>query len=142
MSYELDKQLTDIETNIREAIISGDNFQYQKLLRMKSENQDSQYFAETKNLREKLDALESDRSFAFSVRDDLLSESKQAAAVVSEASGVLLEAQRVYAAVQARQYFNDTQIEIQRKDIQELKRKLESHINSKLNSVEQPEMEN
>ncbi len=141
MSYELNKQLADIETSIRDAILSGDNFQYQKLLRMKAENLDSQFFAETKNLKSEIENLETDRSFGLSVLADLTDELTQAANVVLEARGRLFDSEMAYQAIQAKQFYLETQTEQQRKDIRELKSKLNSHVNSKLNSGDSPTME-
>jgi predicted nucleic acid-binding Zn-ribbon protein len=141
MSYELNKQLADIETSIRDAILSGDNFQYQKLLRMKAENLDSQFFAETKNLKSDIENLQSERSFGLSVLADLNDELRQAADVVLLRRNALYEAEMSYQGVQAKQFYLTTQTEQQRKDIRELKSKLNSHVNSKLNSGDSPTME-
>jgi glycine cleavage system aminomethyltransferase T len=60
----------------------------------------------------------------------------QAANVVLEARGRLFDSEMAYQAIQAKQFYLTTQTEQQRKDIRELKSKLDSHVNSKLNSME------
>ena len=141
MSYQLEKDLLDIETSIREAILSGDNFQYQKLLRMKAENLNSQFFNETKKLKADIENLESERSLALSVRDDLTDESKAAADIVLKRRSDLFDAEQIYQKAQSRLFYLDTQIEQQRKDIRALQQKLDAHVSSKLNSGDSPTME-
>jgi predicted nucleic acid-binding Zn-ribbon protein len=133
---ELNRQLEKLEIDIRAAVVSGDEFLYSKLNRAKDELLQKIWFAESRNLKSEIETLETDRNFAISVRDDLLTESKQAADFVLQARGRLFDAEQVYQGISARQYFNDEQIEMQRKNIQELKAKLNSHINSKLLSGE------
>lgn len=132
MSITLNRELEKLESDIRAAVVGGDEFLYSKLNRAKDELTQKIFFAESRNLKLELEALETDRTFNLSVRDDLLEESKQAALVVSEASEALLQAQGIYQAVSARQYFNDTALEQQKKDIRALQQKLQSHINTKL----------
>ncbi len=135
MSITLNRELEKLESDIRAAVVASDEFQYQELLKRKAETQDKLFFAESKAMKSELENLESERSFGLSVRDELIDEAKQAADVVLVARNALYEAETAYQAILARQYFNETQTEQQRKDIRALQQKLDAHINSKLSGV-------
>ena len=135
MSITLNRELETIESDIKQAIIDGESFQYQKLLKMKAETTDKLFFAETKQMREDLENLESSRSFGLSMKRDIQLELTAAAAVVADIHKQLIAAQRIHEEIKLREYFNDTQTEQERKDISDLKKRLEAHINAKLTGV-------
>lgn len=134
MSYELTKELSDIETQIRDAILSGDNFRYQKLLRMKSENLDSQFFAETKNLRSEIESLTESRAAAVSERESLTADLKAAADEVFSARSIVYDLEENHSRIANSIYFLDQKAEIDRQTIKDLSKRLETHINTKLNT--------
>jgi chromosome segregation ATPase len=141
MSETLQRELNKIDADIRQAVIDADEFLYSKLNRVRDENLSKQFFADTRKLKADIETLETERSFGLSVLADLNDELTQAANVVLEARGRLFDSEMAYQAIQAKQYYLETQTEQQRKDIRELKSKLNSHVNSKLNSGDSPTME-
>lgn len=136
MNEQLNRELQKIDEDIRAAVLDSDEFLYSKLSRARDENLSKQFFAETRKLKSDIENLESERSFGLSVLADLNDELTEAANVVLEARGRLFDAEMAYQAIQAKQFYLTTQTEQQRKDIRELKSKLNSHVNSKLNSME------
>jgi predicted nucleic acid-binding Zn-ribbon protein len=141
MSETLQRELNKIDADIRQAVIDADEFLYSKLNRVRDENLSKQFFADTRKLKADIETLETERSFGLSVLADLNDELTQAANVVLEARGRLFDSEMSYQAIQAKQFYLETQTEQQRKDIRELKSKLNSHVNSKLNSGDSPTME-
>jgi predicted nucleic acid-binding Zn-ribbon protein len=138
---QLNRELEKLESDIRQAVIDADEFLYSKLNRARDENLSKQFFADTRKLKADIETLETERSFGLSVLADLNDELTQAANVVLEARGRLFDSEMAYQAIQAKQFYLETQTEQQRKDIRELKSKLNSHVNSKLNSGDSPTME-
>jgi predicted nucleic acid-binding Zn-ribbon protein len=141
MNEQLNRELQKIDEDIRAAVLDSDEFLYSKLNRARDENLSKQFFAETRKLKSDIETVESERSFGLAVLADLNDELRQAADVVLLRRNALYEAEMVYQGIQARQFYLTTQTGQQRKDIQDLKRKLNSHIDSKLNSGESPTME-
>jgi predicted nucleic acid-binding Zn-ribbon protein len=141
MNEQLNRELIKIDADIRQAVIDADEFLYSKLNRVRDENLSKQFFADTRKLKADIETLETERSFGLSVLADLNDELTQAANVVLEARGRLFDSEMSYQAIQAKQFYLETQTEQQRKDIRELKSKLNSHVNSKLNSGDSPTME-
>jgi chromosome segregation ATPase len=141
MSITLNRELEKLESDIRQAVIDADEFLYSKLSRARDENLSRQFFQTTKQIKSDIETLETERSFGLSVLADLNDELTQAANVVLEARGRLFDSEMSYQAIQAKQFYLETQTEQQRKDIRELKSKLNSHVNSKLNSGDSPTME-
>ena len=142
MSITLNRDLEKLELEIRDSVASGDEFLYSKLIRAKDELNQKMWFAESRQLKADIETLQTERSFGLSVLADLNDESKQAADIVLEARSRLFDCEMAYQAIEARKYYLTTQTEQQRKDIRELQRKLDTHINTKLSGGEPPEMEN
>ncbi len=132
MSETLQRELSKIDADIRQAVIDADEFLYSKLSRARDENLSRQFFQTTKAMRAEIENLESERSFGLAVLADLNDELRQAADGVLLRRNALYEAEMVYQGIQAKQFYLETQTGQQRKDIQALKLKLESHINTKL----------
>jgi predicted nucleic acid-binding Zn-ribbon protein len=141
MNEQLNSELTKIDAGIRQAVLDADEFLYSKLNRARDENLSRQFFQTTKAMKADIENLESERSFGLSVLADLNDELTQAANVVLEARGRLFDSEMSYQAIQAKQFYLETQTGQQRKDILALKRKLDAHIDSKLNSGDSPTME-
>jgi chromosome segregation ATPase len=141
MNETLNRELNKIDADIRQAVIDADEFLYSKLNRARDENLSKQFFAETRKLKSDIENLESERSFGLSVLADLNDELKHAANVVLEARGRLFDSEMSYQAIQAKQFYLETQTGQQRKDIRELESKLQRHVSSKLNSGDSPTME-
>ena len=135
MSITLNRDLEKLDADIRQAVIDADEFHFAKLERSKAELQQKIFFAETKQMREELENLESSRSFGLSMKRDIQLELTAAAAVVADIHKQLIGAQRIYEEIKLREYFNDTQTEQERIDINDLKKRLEAHINAKLTGV-------
>ncbi len=136
MNETLNRELVKIDADIRQAVLDADEFLYSKLNRARDENLSRQFFQTTKQIKSDIENLESDRTFGLSVLSDLNDELTQAANVVLEARGRLFDAEMAYQAVQAKQFYLETQTGQQRKDIRELESKLQRHIDSKLQSGE------
>jgi uncharacterized coiled-coil protein SlyX len=141
MNEILNRELNKIDADIRQAVIDADEFLYSKLNRARDENLSRQFFQTTKQIKSDIENLESERSFGLSVLEDLNDELTQAANVVLEARGRLFDSEMSYQAIQAKQFYLETQTGQQRKDIRELESKLQRHVNSKLNSGDSPTME-
>lgn len=133
MSIILNRELEQIEADIKQSILDSDQFAYSKHLRRKQETTDKLFFSETASLREQIENLESDRSLAVSLRDDLTDESKAAADEVLRRRSDLFDAEQIYQKAQSRLFYLDTTIEQQRTDIKDLKRKLDLAVDKKLN---------
>ena len=133
---ELQRQLEKLESDIRQSVIDTDEFLFAKLNRAKDELTQKIFFAESRNLKSEIENLETDRTFQLSLRSDLADELTTAAEVVADIHKRLVAAQKAHENIKLRQYFNDTTIEQQRKDLVRLKGKLQSHINKKLQSGE------
>lgn len=130
---ELQLEKEKLDNEIRAAVTSGDEFLYSKLNRAKDELNQKIFFAENRRLKADIEALESERSFGLSLRSDLIDEAKEASDIVLRARSALFDAEQGYQSIQAKQFFLDTQIEQQRKDIQSLKRELNLLVDKKLN---------
>lgn len=136
MSLEI--ELKNLENSIRDAIVGGEEFEYHKLLRAKTETESRIFFQKTAQLKSEIENLQSERSFGLSVRDDLTDELKQASDIVLQARSRLFDAEQAYQAIQAKQFYLDTKLEQERKDIKALQQKLDAHVASKLNSGDSP----
>jgi chromosome segregation ATPase len=130
---QLNRELEKLESDIRAAVASGDEFLYSKLNRAKDELNQKIWFAESRQMKADIETLQTDRSFGLSVLADLNDESKQAANVVLEARSRLFDCEMAYQAIEAKKYYLTTQTEQQRKDIRDLQRKLDLSVDMKLN---------
>lgn len=139
MSITLNRELEQIEADIKQSILDGDNFAYSKHLRRKQETQDKLFFNETKNLKAELESLSGERQAAIEVRQDLTAELKQAADNVFAARSRAFDEQEKHNKIQSQLYFLDEKIERERKDIRELELKLQRHVASKMGDA--PTME-
>jgi chromosome segregation ATPase len=135
MNEQLNRELNKIDENIRQAVIDADEFLYSKLNRAKEENLQKQFFAETKSLRAELETLSESRQSALAVREDLTAELKEAADKVFAARSLVFDLEENHGRIANQIYFLDQKAEIDRQSIKDLSKRLETHINSKLNEV-------
>ena len=129
---ELELELDKLDEKIKQSIIDTDEFLFAKLSRAKDELNQKIFFAESRRLKSDIENLETERACNLSIRADLQVELTAAADVVLVARNALYEAETAYSAVQAKQFFNDSQLQQQREDLAQLKSKLARHIELKL----------
>jgi uncharacterized protein (DUF3084 family) len=135
MNEQLNRELNKIDVEIRQAVIDADEFLYSKLNRAKDENLQKQFFAETKRLKSELGTLSESRQTALAVREDLTAELKEAADKVFAARSLVFDLEENHGRIANQIYFLDQKAEIDRQSIKDLSKRLETHINSKLNEV-------
>jgi uncharacterized protein (DUF3084 family) len=141
MNEFLNRELNKIDADIRQAVLDSDEFLYSKLNRAKEENLQKQFFAETKSLRAEIVTLSESRQTALSVREDLQAELKLQADLVFEARSRAFDEQEKHNKIQFQLGYLDNKIANDRETIKALQKKLDSHVQSKLNSGDAPTME-
>ncbi len=75
------------------------------------------------------------RQTALAVREDLTAELKEAADKVFAARSLVFDLEENHGRIANQIYFLDQKVEIDRQSIKDLSKRLETHINSKLNEV-------
>jgi hypothetical protein len=141
MSEQLNRELNKIDENIRQAVIDADEFLFNKLNRAREENLSKQFFQTTKSLRAEIVTLSESRQTALAVREDLTAELKEAADETFRARSIAFDCQEKHSKIQSQLYFLDEKIRSDGDNIKSLSKRLETHINSKLNSGDAPTME-
>ena len=136
MSITLNRELEKLESDIRSAVVSGDEFLYSKLNRAKDELQQKIFFAESRNLKSEIERLSSERQAAIEVRQDLTSELKEAADKVFAARSLVYDLEENHGRIANQIFFLDQKAETDRQAIKNLSKRLETHINTKLQSGE------
>ena len=136
MNITLNRELEKLESDIRSAVVAGDEFLYSKLNRAKDELNQKIFFAETKNLKSEIQTLMESRQTAIEVREDLTNNLKEAADKVFAARSLVYDLEENHGRIANQIYFLDQKAEIDRQSIKDLSKRLESHINSKLESGE------
>ncbi len=136
MNEKLNRELVKIDADIRQAVIDADEFLYSKLNRARDENLSKQFFAETRNLKSEIQILTEDRQTAIEVRADLTDDLKEAADETFRARSAAFDLQEIHSKIQSQLYFLDEKIRTDGENIKSLSKRLESHINSKLESGE------
>lgn len=133
---ELNRQLEKLEIDIRAAVVSGDEFLYSKLERSKAELQQKIFFAESRNLKSEIETLTASRQTAIAVREDLTADLKEAADKVFAARSVVYDLEENHGRIANQIYFLDQKAETDRQSIKDLSKRLQTHIDSKLESGE------
>jgi predicted nucleic acid-binding Zn-ribbon protein len=136
MNETLNRELVKIDADIRQAVIDADEFLYSKLNRARDENLSRQFFQMTKNLRAEIQTLTEDRQTAIEVRADLTADLKEAADETFRARSAAFDLQEIHSKIQSQLYFLDEKIRTDGENIKSLSKRLESHINTKLQSGE------
>jgi predicted nucleic acid-binding Zn-ribbon protein len=136
MNEQLNRELVKIDADIRQAVIDADEFLYSKLNRARDENLSKQFFADTRKLKSEIQTLTEDRQTAIDVRADLTADLKEAADKVFAARSAAFDLQEIHSKIQSQLYFLDEKIRTDGENIKSLSKRLESHINTKLQSGE------
>jgi hypothetical protein len=136
MNETLNRELIKIDEGIRQAVIDADEFLYSKLNRARDENLSRQFFQTTKNLRAEIQTLTEERQTAIEVRADLTDDLKEAADETFRARSIAFDCQEKHNLISSRLYFLDEKIRTDGENIKSLSKRLESHINTKLQSGE------
>jgi peptidoglycan hydrolase CwlO-like protein len=123
---------TQLQQRLDDSVISADLDTNTKLERSKSELERTIFFERTKDYREKLRNLESERIAANDLRDDFQAELKAQAEKVMEARSQAFDEQEKHNLISSRLYHLDNTIELSRQNINELKAELAAHLKQKL----------
>jgi predicted nucleic acid-binding Zn-ribbon protein len=133
---QLNRELEKLDADIRQAVIDADEFLYSKLNRARDENLSRQFFQTTKNLRAEIQTLTEERQTAIEVRADLTDDLKEAADETFRARSAAFDLQEIHSKIQTQLYFLDEKIRTDGESIKSLSKRLQTHINSKLESGE------
>jgi predicted nucleic acid-binding Zn-ribbon protein len=136
MNEQLNRELIKIDADIRQAVIDADEFLYSKLNRARDENLSKQFFAETRKLKSDIENLSKERQAAIEVRADLTDDLKEAADETFRARSAAFDLQEIHSKIQTQLYFLDEKIRTDGESIKSLSKRLQTHINSKLESGE------
>ncbi len=136
MNEQLNRELIKIDADIRQAVIDADEFLYSKLNRARDENLSKQFFADTRQLKSEIQTLTEERQTAIEVRADLTADLKEAADETFRARSAAFDLQEIHSKIQSQLYFLDEKIRTDGENIKSLSKRLESHINTKLQSGE------
>ncbi len=136
MNETLNRELNKIDADIRQAVIDADEFLYSKLNRARDENLSKQFFAETRKLKADIENLSKERQAAIEVRADLTDDLKEAADETFRARSAAFDLQEIHSKIQTQLYFLDEKIRTDGDNIKTLSKRLQTHINSKLESGE------
>jgi predicted nucleic acid-binding Zn-ribbon protein len=136
MNETLNRELIKIDADIRQAVIDADEFLYSKLNRARDENLSKQFFADTRQLKAEIQTLTEERQTAIEVRADLTADLKEAADETFRARSAAFDLQEIHSKIQSQLYFLDEKIRTDGENIKSLSKRLESHINTKLQSGE------
>ena len=134
MSITLNRDLEKLESDIRAAVVSGDEFLYSKLNRAKDELNQKIFFAESRNLKAEIQTLMESKQTAVEVRKDLTADLKDAADKVFAARSLVYDLEEAHGRIANQIYFLDQKAETDRQSIKDLSKRLETHINTKLNT--------
>ncbi len=136
MNETLNREIVKIDADIRQAVIDADEFLYSKLNRARDENLSKQFFAETRKLKSDIENLSKERQAAIEVRADLTDDLKEAADETFRARSAAFDLQEIHSKIQTQLYFLDEKIRTDGESIKSLSKRLQTHINSKLESGE------
>jgi hypothetical protein len=132
---ELLNEAEKTNERLKDAIVSGDYDLMCAIEKSKVELERRIYFARRDDYAERLSDLRIEKNSISELQTELADQLKAAAMVVMNARNALYEAESAHAAIKARQYFLDTQSELNRKNIIQTNRDLERHVKSRLNDV-------
>jgi peptidoglycan hydrolase CwlO-like protein len=123
---------TQLQQRLDESVIGADLDTNTKLERSKAELERTIFFERTKDFRERLKNLESERTAANDLRNDFQAELKAQADLVFQARSRAFDEQEKHNQIQAKLHFLDNTIENSRQTITELKAELAAHLKQKL----------
>lgn len=134
MNITLNRELEKLESDIRQSVVDSDEFLYSKLNRAKDELTQKIWFAESRNLKSEIELLTGERQTAIEVRQDLTADLKDAADKVFAARSLVYDLEEAHGRIANQIYFLDQKAETDRQSIKDLSKRLETHINTKLNT--------
>jgi chromosome segregation ATPase len=120
---------------LKNAIVSGDYDLMTKIERSKSELNARIFFARRDELAERLNDLRIEKTSAVELSAELADELKAQAAVVMKAKSELYDKESEYAAITAKQFYIQNQIELNRLESNRVNAELNKHIQSRLSGV-------
>ncbi len=134
MNITLNRELEKLESDIRQSVVDSDEFLYSKLNRAKDELTQKIWFAESRNLKSEIELLTGERQTAIEVRQDLTADLKDAADKVFAARSLVYDLEEAHGRIANQIYFLDQKAETDRQSIKDLSKRLQTHINTKLNT--------
>jgi chromosome segregation ATPase len=120
---------------LKNAIVSGDYDLMTKIERSKSELNSRIFFARRDELADKLNDLRIEKTSAAELSAELADELTAQAAVVMKAKSELYDKESEYAAITAKQYYVQNQIELNRLESNRVNAELNKHIQSRLSGI-------
>lgn len=123
------------QARLKDAITSGDYDLMTKIERSKSELNSRIFFARRDELADKLNDLRIEKQCAVELSGELADELKRQAAIVMQAKSELYDKEAEYAAITAKQYYVQNQIEQNRLESNRVGALLNSHVQSRLKGV-------
>jgi uncharacterized protein (DUF342 family) len=120
---------------LKNAIVSGDYDLMTKIERSKIELSNRIFFARRDELADKLNDLRIEKTCAVELSAELADELTAQAAVVMKAKSELYDKESEYAAITAKQFYIQNQIELNRLESNRVNAELNKHIQSRLSGV-------
>lgn len=130
---ELQLELDKIENGIRSAVTSGDEFEYHKLLRAKTEAESKLFFQRQKETKAEIESLISERNAAFELIDDLTKDLAIQADKVRQLRSQAYDEQEKHNQISFKLHVLRTKTENDRETIRDLQQKLDLATDKKLN---------
>lgn len=130
---ELELELEKIENDIRAAVVSGDEFQYHKLLRAKTETESKLFFRRQSAMKAEIETLKSERQAAKAVIDDLTKDLALQADKVRNLRSQAYDEQEKHNQISFKLHILRTKEENDKDTIWELQKQLNLMADKKLN---------
>lgn len=121
-----------LKQRLDDSVIAGEKDLNSKLERSRAELERNIFFERTKDYRERLAKLESERSAANDLRNDFQMELKAQAEKVMEMRSRAFDEQEKHNLISSRLYHLDNTIALSRENINSLKAELQRHLKQKL----------
>jgi hypothetical protein len=123
------------QQRLKDAITSGDFDLMTKIEKSKSELNARIFFEQRNDYAEQINNLAIEKKCAVELSGELADELKAQAAVVMKAKSELYDCEAEYAAITAKQYYIQNQIEINRLESNRVGSLLNTHIQSRLSGT-------
>lgn len=130
---DLELELSNLENSIRAAVVSGDEFQYHKLLRAKTETESKLFFRRQSAMKAEIESLKSERQAAKAVIDDLTKDLALQAEKVRQLRSQAYDEQEKHNQLSLKIHLLRTKLENDKDSIWELKKQLNLLADKKLN---------
>ncbi|HEY0459203.1 MAG TPA: hypothetical protein VGC97_08705 [Pyrinomonadaceae bacterium] len=132
---ELLSEADRTKKRLEQAIISGDFDLMTAIEREQAELTRRIYFERRNDYAERLEDLRIEKQCALELQSELADELQAAAGEVLAARSAVYDAEQRHAAIKAKQYFVDTQIDQNRKETIRVNGELNNHVKSRLSGV-------